>query len=342
MANFANLDNAVSLHVLRDLQNTVGGKERDRIASLFAAYHKDVAEPVVAQMATDSTSISLRERGIAELPFSLSRDLCDEVQQYYSATPCHNAHVPVYSDGILRPVSGAARDFHYGSYSLEQTVRAPHLLELALDRRVLERVIAYLKAVPTLYSINTFWSFPQERSGLTQDWHRDEDDYRFLAVFIYWTDVAVGDGEFYYFPYTHDVELMDDFINNRRVGPWARDRLPPSIDSFDAFRRLNGGNGYANGALYEGLFEKQMDCIAGPAGSAFISDTFGIHRGSLPRKRPRLVTWFRYGLYQNEAYRIDKTSPASWSLAGSRIPKDDWTRYICRLILQDSESDRPQ
>jgi len=329
-------DGVLSLYTLRKLQNIVGGEERALIGRVIASYHRKTIGMPETPMADAETSTILLERGIAPLSRPLSGQICAEVREYYSQKPCHNTHVPVYSDGVLRPVSVCAEQFHYGSYGLEASLRAPHLLELALEPRVIDTVATYLNSLPTLYSINTFWSFPKASVGLTQDWHRDEDDYRFLSVFVYWTDVIVGEGEFYYIPFTHDYRLLDDFIKGHRDMPWARDQLPPAIDGFDSFRTLNGGNGYANAALYENVFRESVDCITGPAGSAFVSDTFGIHRGSMPKTRPRLVTWFRYGLYQNEAYRIDKTVPVARSIVEGRIPDDERTRFICRLILSDT------
>jgi hypothetical protein len=330
------LDSALTLYVLHKMQYIAGGEERALIGRVIASYHRKTIGMPATPLADAETSRILLERGIVPLPLSLSSKICAEVHDYFFQTPCYNTHVPVYSDGILRPVSDCANEFHYGSYMLEENLRAPHLLELALDPRVIDTVAAYLNAAPSLYSINTFWTFPQTSDALTHDWHRDQDDYRFLSVFIYWTDVVVGEGEFYYIPFTHDCRFVDDFIKGRRDMPWTRDQLPPTVDSFDSFRALGDGHGYRNFALYENVFRDSIECVIGPAGSIFVSDTFGLHRGSLPKTRPRLVTWFRYGLYKNNAYLNDKQLPVSRSVVQGRIPDDERTRFVSRLILSDS------
>ncbi len=84
------------------------------------------------------------------------------------------------------------------------------------------------------------------------------------------------------------------------------------------------------------LFGATREMIAGDAGTTFIADTFGIHRGSSPWTRPRLTTWFRYGLYANEAYNIDKTKPVHPDVVRDRIMLDEQTRHICRLVLDES------
>src|SRR5688572_28190452 len=79
---------------------------------------------------------------------------------------------------------------------------------------------AYLGCLPALYSINTFWTFPVGRPGLSHEFHRDEDDYRFMVVFIYWTPVEPGEGEFYFIEGTHDPEAVAQRL--REVGRLAR------------------------------------------------------------------------------------------------------------------------
>ncbi len=274
----------------------------------------------------------LLSRGICHAPINIDQQVCEEVTDYFSRNSCYAAHVPVYSDGIPRPIADSEKVSNYGSYKLEQSLQAPYILESALDPNVLDLVGGYLGCTPSLYSINTFWTFPAAGIGLTHDFHRDEDDYRFVVLFIFWTDVEISEGEFYFIEKTHDFHAVDEQIKKRR---WARRFFPVlrSIKNADDFRRLNGGNGYENSKCYERLFPKDTVCISGPPGTCTIADTFGIHRGSLPSTKPRLCTWIRYGLYKNDAYMIDKTEPVPASPFLKRLSDDAHTRYITRLVL---------
>ena len=82
------------------------------------------------------------------------------------------------------------------SYPLETVLGCPHVLALACDPRVLQGVTAYLGCRPTLSSIGIRWSFPAagERAAGVQRFHRDPDDWRFLKLFVYLTDVDAGSG----------------------------------------------------------------------------------------------------------------------------------------------------
>jgi hypothetical protein len=69
------------------------------------------------------------------------------------------------------------------------SVRAPGLLEMALWYLPLARQV--LEAEPFLYSLNTFYTWPNWYTKADiQEFHRDQDDAKFLAFFVYLTDVV--------------------------------------------------------------------------------------------------------------------------------------------------------
>jgi hypothetical protein len=329
------IDRQFAIDALVTVQNRVSAGDRDLIAEKLALHANEAfANPFRGERHPALLS-TLRDVGIVRSPISVPAAACQEVVDHFTRTPCYNAHVPAYSDGAARLPAETRAQSHYGSYKLEQCLRAPHLLEFALRDDILDIAGGYLGCLPTLYSMNTFWTFPSATTGLTHNYHRDEDDYRFLAVFVYWTDVAEGEGEFYFVPRTHSYQQMNRFIKKMRRRWFGPRQALQGIRNFDDFRRMNGGNGYANASLYEKLFpERQM--IVGPPGTTFIADTFGIHRGSLPKTRPRLTTWFRFGLYANEAYKIDKTRPVHPSVVAGRIDLGKRNGFICRLVLNEA------
>ena len=83
----------------------------------------------------------------------------------------------------------------------------------------------------------------------------------------------------------------------------------PSNEIRDKFYRLNKGvpNGYGFNDLYEKIFKNKIVKFYGKPGSYIICDTIGLHSGS-PVQSPRLVTWFRFGLYENLAWHYDKNT----------------------------------
>src|SRR5215510_11363889 len=78
------------------------------------------------------------------------------------------------------------------------------LLKLALDRKLLEIVSAYLGLWPRLHSIGAWLNHPTDAPPeVSQLWHRDPEDLKLIKVFIYLNDVDEGCGPFTYIPRTH-------------------------------------------------------------------------------------------------------------------------------------------
>jgi hypothetical protein len=131
----------------------------------------------------------LRRDGIAVLPAGLTLGQVVDVRAYLKTRPAYSSHVRVYSDGVARSWHEAAEMFDVWCHAMEDAILAPHVLELALSYVPLMR--DYLGQPPLLYSMNAFWS----RGGVEplnpaiQAWHRDNDDTRFCAIFVYGTDV---------------------------------------------------------------------------------------------------------------------------------------------------------
>ena len=320
----------MSPEFLRALQNKVDWSLRDAMARALA----ELAPPGPAAPPAEPALLqALRRDGLCKVPQGLSAAQCAEALRYFEGAPCFAGHVPAASDGVARTPAETARLSTYGSYRLEQSLAAPHLVELALHPAILGLAAAYLGCLPLLYSINTFWTFPGEAAGMTHGFHRDEDDYRFLAVFLYLTDVEPGEGELYFIEGTHNVQTVGIRLRPRwlkRVLPFQK---PDVASDAEEFRRLNNGNGYGHDAFYERRFPGYIRRVAGPAGTAFMADTFGLHRGTPPRSRARLVSWFRYGLYENVAYRADRTQPMPASRLEDRVAGGPLARAASRLVL---------
>ena len=327
------IDDEQVLNGLRVKQNQVTWAERDTLAEKIALRINAEHANVYTGKNTGQFLEELRLRGICPI-LNLDSSICERVFAYFNSTLCYAAHVPAYSDTAAALPSEIGKRSTYGSYKLEQSLLAPDVIEFALNPSILDLAGAYLNCLPSLYSINTFWTFPSAAVGLTHDFHRDEDDYRFVAVFIYWTPVEQGEGEFYFIDRTHDRRFVDHRV---KKSGWARGitEQQRAMQGAEEFRRMgyDSTNGYGFSEFYLRLFPAEVSCVTGRAGTVVVADTFGLHRGSLPKQRARLCTWIRYGLYANDAYNIDKTRPIPASTLRGRVPDNETTKFITRLVL---------
>lgn len=116
----------------------------------------------------------------------LSPDQAADVCRYLDEKPRYGGHVerdrrPVY------PQDTAA------CWSMADVVAAPHLFELGLQWTPM--AADYLGTEPRLYSMNVFETFPsvEPMNPDIQEYHRDKDDEKFLALFVYLTDVLTDE-----------------------------------------------------------------------------------------------------------------------------------------------------
>jgi hypothetical protein len=267
----------------------------------------------------------LKSNGIVRLDVKLTEAQLLDVISYLSAIPVFGGHVPAQSDGIRRFLNAGAKALPFGSYALEDLVQCPHLLELALTPEILSLATAYLGCVPTIYSVNSWWSFPATAPTMTQDYHRDVDDFKFLALFVYLTDVKGGDfgGQHQFIVKTHDEDQV--------VQLFGGDKEKASSLFMPKLRKL----GYRQSHVYKGLFATQITDITGAAGSVFLADTYALHRGVPPQGAERLVCWIRYGLKKNVAYSNDKTTPVPFKLIEDRVSSNSHANYMLRLLATD-------
>jgi hypothetical protein len=90
-------------------------------------------------------------------------------------------------------------------------------------------------------------------------------------------------------------------------------------------------DGYGAYELYQTVFRDLFSVITGPAGTAFATDTYGLHAALPPTKDPRLAAWIRFA--------VDPSYPASTDQAiaarvfDGRIADDPRNRFVLRHLL---------
>ena len=112
----------------------------------------------------------------------------------------------------------------FACYGLPDIAATPHVIEIANDPALISLAEQYLGCVPTIYSLNIWWSRPARDEGTrtTQSFHRDIDDYKFLSLFIYLSDVTMETGPHQYAIGTHTKEglakILAKSLNLRDTG----------------------------------------------------------------------------------------------------------------------------
>lgn len=164
----------------------------------------------------------------------------------------------------------------------------PEILQLFTSFNLVRPIQLYLGVLPSLHSINawqTEGSHDLERTP-EMHWHMDHHGHKFVKVFYYLTDTNLGYGH-------------HDFLLSSHYQP-AFDKLLDSTPTLEALRfsiqkkRIELRNYRINDDCVLPLSESVLS-VAGKAGTGFMEDTRGLHRGTvLPPNHKRVII---QGLY---------------------------------------------
>jgi len=165
---------------------------------------------------------------------------------------------------------------------------------------VVERLLG---CKPTVGYLTAWWSFKGHAAGEQAElFHRDVDDWRFFKLFVYLTDVDAEAGPHAFVPGSHSVPRL------LRVGRYSDDQVAAAFGA-DAVHYFTGARG-----------------------TAFLEDTFGLHRGLPPRSRNRLVLQVVYSL---SALPYGPSAPsAARALAPDAQASAAREPYINRIYLR--------
>ena len=238
--------------------------------------------------AAGRTIAALRRDGLAVLPEPVPGTTVDRIVAFLRGSA-------VLTNAGLTPLDGLSPAAAAAAYPLAAVLACPDVVDLINAPMTLRIAAGYLGCKPTLSSLGVRWSFPSSGPAAeTQRFHRDPDDWRFLKLFVYLTDVDAGSGPHVF------------ALGSHRTGGDLRARFH---EERDLERRYGRGS---------------LRTVVGPRGTAFLADTHGIHRGARPGTGPRLILQAQYSLLPVYALRYRPVAlPA-------RPPVDT---YVNRLLI---------
>lgn len=242
----------------------------------------------------------LAQDGIADVP-GLTLAQAQEFMNYLGKCPTWNGHVKAYSLG--KP--GTTEPDATSCWEMEHTILAPHFFERALQLTTVAEV--YLGQEPVLYSVNCFTTYPGKAAPRIdlQEFHRDRDDVKFVAMFMLCSNINCKEDGAHQFVIGSHLDMTPNFNDVRRV----REGDVRPVDG------------------------RPVKSVCGPTGTMFLADTWGLHRGIKPMYKPRSIVWARWGVSDPPAtYGLDQLTPIKKELLGARYPTDPRLQRIIRLI----------
>jgi len=237
---------------------------------------------------------SLTNEGYTILDHKLSAEKIASIVNYSERIKCYDSY---RSESEPIDHRNAPKETHVANYRREDLVKFNMILEIANDPGLLKIVQDFLGAKPTISNINMWWSFGgREQAEHAQLFHRDLDDWRFCKLFIYLTDV------------------------NEESGPHVYVRKTSKSPLFRKIRR------YADSEIENTFGKDNILRFLAPKGTAFIVDTYGFHKGLLPKSNNRLLLQIQYSLHP---IGIEKYEPVGVKNS------NNYNQYINRLVIRE-------
>jgi hypothetical protein len=267
--------------------------------------------------------------GFIEIPFGLHPDMAAAARQHLEASPAYAGSHIFSSDRRMQPLATVRSQYQLAGYTMDQVLRAPYLTDLFNLPAIVDFIELFLGCVPTLYSVNAWWSFPAATPQLVnvQYFHRDNDDWRFCVLFLYLTDVDHSSGPHQVIAGSHGLAGMWRLLEAAR-------RNGLDVSTFDAARSFTDFFGSEFSQRCETLFGDATLSALGRAGSMFLVNTMALHRGLLPKEAPRLVAWARYGLGPNTNSADLEQGPLARDQVRTELSDTPRNRYVNRLLFE--------
>jgi hypothetical protein len=247
-----------------------------------------------ATAAEDASLLDLSRSGYAPLGNLLDPGQCGDIRAFLDDKPLFDRDRVRKGFRLAQAPDGV----RVADYHLRDVVACPHVLALANSPPLLGLAARYMACKPTISALGLRWSFPQlSESSVLQAFHRDSEDWRYLKVLVYLTDVDDHAGPHVYLHGSHLTRApvrLRFYSDSEIADTYGADKLLTAI---------------------------------GKCGFCFAVDTAGIHKGTAPSRQPRLMLQIQYSLLPSYAYRY---APESYD---GPLALD---RYVNRLIVRQA------
>ena len=181
-------------------------------------------------------------------------------------------------------------------YFTADLIQCEDIIKIANDEKIIALVTDYFGCKPTITIIEAQWTktHPDAAQILFQDdmYHRDVEDFKFVKLFVYLSDVSKENGPHRYIRGSHRTAALTK-------------RMP-----------------IPNEMAENGCDPKDVITMTGKAGSGFVEDTWGLHRAVSIESGERLVLTITYSLTA-----LNPQSPTA-PMADNQFAVDSYTNRV--------------
>lgn len=228
----------------------------------FGSYKPDMIHEVCATLNQDAYAI---------FPRLLSEEICDSLLKGFGKLKYHAKYQNQFIEGIQldKPIG-----LSHWVDDQKEVFYLPEIQELLQDPIILSICQLYLQTTPILTQTNFWWSARNDTISQKQDYsqmfHQDQDDVKFIKVFIYLNEVTLLNG-----PHTY----AKGSIHNRSKLP--KDYKISNRVTDDWIKQTYG--------------QDSITQITGPKGTILFGNTNAFHKGKPMIKGYRYLLQLEFG-----------------------------------------------
>lgn len=194
--------------------------------------------------------------------------------------------------------------------SHEMIARYECFLQLMLDPEVLKKAADYFGIVPTIQTSfawrNDYAVAPALNERGDYSWHFDLHGHLFLKYFVYLSTVSIDDGPHEFIPGTHRFHIGELGSNSQSLSDSTIEAIAAKL--FAAESNRNKAITLLDKSIPD-LVERKVQFV-GPAGTRFLENTRGLHRGTPIRGYGRSRYVFQLLLTPYQSFNNDQSNKA--------------------------------
>ena len=276
----------------------------------------------IKQQISDDHWQSFWQHGLLQCP-SLTSDKIAAILEFLDPLPVLSNRTHPLDQAVHRDDMRSINNV--GSIPSRLVLNCPGLWDLALSPEITALAGRLMGCLPTVIDIDAWWSFADAPVAKdAQQFHMDLDSHRFCKLFLYLTDVDSNGGPHVFVEGTHDPDNLNQL----------RPEDPQAGEQFD--RWLRGQLRKSDQEVAEHLGIEPTE-LTGPAGSCFLVNTKGIHKGKLPENQDRLIIAIEYAPVPSlhlPILPVGPEEPFTQNVPFDRFSPDAF--YMARMYLQQS------
>ena len=156
-------------------------------------------------------------------------------------------------------------------YSNADLAQSTDLLSVATDDGLVRTISEYFGCLPKIQYLAAWETLKNDDELAEMFFHMDHHGHKFVKLFLYLSDVNLGDGHHEFVKGSHDWRKFDEILSPKN--------MMNIKNQVKVKRKLKGGFWMNNKAVSLFLQDRVVK-VTGQAGSLFMEDTGGLHRGT--------------------------------------------------------------